>query len=261
VRRRAVVTGAAGPLGRHVARRLERGGWEVTALGRADLDVLDAAACRARVSRHAPAVVVDCSLPAVEEDAVARGAGNVACAAAHVGARSIYISCAMVFDGEALGPYVESDAPSPASPLAVAKVAAERAVTLANDQHTIVRTGWLVDHLGGGRAQAPTAGDDVRGTPTPPAHLADALYRLATHPATGIFHVSCAGSCTASELTGLLAERPWRRRHLALVPQPGTSDATRNLVLATRRANLPPLPVWTAALAAELGGVARVLTT
>jgi dTDP-4-dehydrorhamnose reductase len=254
---RAMIAGADGTLGRHLARRLTRAGVEVAALTRAELDVLDVEGCHRTVAAHAPAVMIDCSLP--RPDDIAGGAANVACAAAAVGAHSVYISCAAVFDGEADGPYVESDAPAPASPLGVAKLDAERAVTLSNAAHTIVRTGWLVEQPSDDPAALAGSLGDVRATPTPASLLAGALVDLVRRPERGIVHLSCGGSCTADELARLL-EADVEGRHLHLAPAAESQRAHANLVLATRRGRISPLPAWSAALARPARSTSRIGT-
>ncbi|MFH4247382.1 sugar nucleotide-binding protein, partial [Acinetobacter baumannii] len=81
-------------------------------------DVTDAAATRAALAEHRPDAVVNCAAwtdvdgaEADEEAALAingAGAGNVARAAAEVGAAIVHVSTDYVFDGRADRPYVES---------------------------------------------------------------------------------------------------------------------------------------------------------
>ena len=77
------------------------------------------------------------------------GAGNVAAAAAAVGASVVYVSTDYVFDGAKGAPYVETDQPAPLSAYGRTKLAGEEATAAANKRHFIVRSAWLFG-IGGG---------------------------------------------------------------------------------------------------------------
>src|SRR3954465_11311841 len=107
--RSAVLLGAAGMLARELGPAAGRHGWIAHPFDRAGCDIRDAAAVTALFERMRPAVVFNCAAyTAVERaeseaDAAfainASGAGNVARAAAAVGARCVHISTDFVFDG------------------------------------------------------------------------------------------------------------------------------------------------------------------
>src|SRR5262249_52908347 len=120
-----LVTGAAGMLGRDLMLAAGNAGHDVVGFGRAELDVADPGAVRRKVEIERPDVVVNSAAwtdvdgaEEAEEAAFAvngSGAGNVAAAAAEVGASVVQVSTDYVFDGAKRSPYVESDQPAPIS--------------------------------------------------------------------------------------------------------------------------------------------------
>src|SRR5215469_11418626 len=127
--RRWLITGAGGMLGRDLAGLLAGQGEQVAGLGRADLDITDAAAVADAVSRHRPDVVVNCAAwTAVDDaeahenaalrvngDAVALLAAACAGHGAGGGAALVQISTDYVFDGGAEKPYSEDHQTAPRS--------------------------------------------------------------------------------------------------------------------------------------------------
>ena len=110
---RILVTGAGGMLARDLVPQLRAAGHQVTAMGRADLDVTDPGECIAGVAGH-DVVVNAAAYTAVDAaetdearafDVNAVGAANLARACTHAGARMVQISTDYVFDGMATEPY------------------------------------------------------------------------------------------------------------------------------------------------------------
>ena len=132
-----LVTGAAGMLGRDVMLAAGNAGHDVVGFGRAELDITDAAALGKKFDLERPDVVINCAAwtdvdgaEEAEEAALAvngAGAGNVAAAAAAVGASVVYVSSDYVFDGNKGEPYVESDQTAPISAYGRTKLAGEEA--------------------------------------------------------------------------------------------------------------------------------------
>jgi dTDP-4-dehydrorhamnose reductase len=271
---RVLVTGAEGMLGYELVRCLARAGYDAGGGGRQVIDVLDRRECDKAVKRFGADVVIDCSLPhgsTGQPGPVAVAARNVAHAAARVGALSVFVSCAAVFDGSSERPYVESDPPVPDTPIGEAKLAGERSVAEANARHAIVRTTWLFGAGGGNLVEAALGAGEVAdrvpvdasttSAPTFTAHLARALLTLLRRPAYGIFHVSAQGSCTEFQVarTALrLVGCPAQAVPL-LVEAELPSKSERRLVLATRRDEIPSLPDWRLGLREYLE--ARTLTS
>jgi dTDP-4-dehydrorhamnose reductase len=215
---RVLVTGAAGMLGKDLVRAAEAAGHDTVGLAREDADITDLAATDAAIRASAPDIVINCAgwtdvdgAEASSEQAHranAEGAGNVATAAASVGAWIVQISTDYVFDGNKRSPYVESDAPSPLSSYGRSKLAGEREVVArCPDMHTIVRTSWLfgngpcfpatIMRLAAERDEL-TVVDDQVGCPTFTGHLAEALVELIDAHALplGVVHMAAAGSCS-----------------------------------------------------------------
>jgi dTDP-4-dehydrorhamnose reductase len=216
---RIAITGAAGMLGADVGAGAVMAGHLPTALSRAELDITDAAAVRRRFETLRPEAVINCAaytnVDGAESDeptALAingEGAGNVAAAAAAVGAWVVHVSTDYVFDGtKDTEPYVESDPVDPQSAYGRTKLAGERAVAqAAPDGHTIVRTAWLFGNGGpcfpktilrlAGERDELSVVDDQVGCPTFTGHLAPALVELATsRRVVGVTHVASGGRCS-----------------------------------------------------------------
>ena len=155
---KVLITGAGGMLGQDVAAEADAVHHEVVALTRDQLDITGEGAVLDAMHSHMPAVIINCAaytdVDGAEEDRDAafaineRGAGNVAAAAAAIGARVIQISTDYVFDGRKGSPYVESDEPAAIGVYGQSKLAGEIAVARANPRHLILRTSWLFG-LGG----------------------------------------------------------------------------------------------------------------
>lgn len=208
---RYLITGANGMLGRDLQATFE--GREVTALGRTDLDVTDAAAVGAAIRGHD--VVVNCAAYTKVDDAEthedaayavnAIGPANLAAACAGTGARLVTISTDYVFDGNATTPYAEDQPRDPINAYGRTKAAGEE---LALDRHPggtfVVRTAWLYGAHGPNFAQTMlnlaasketwSVVDDQLGQPTWTADLAAQIVAMldADAPA-GIYHGTNSG--------------------------------------------------------------------
>ena len=213
---KVLVTGAAGMLGRDVMLAAGNAGHQVVGFGHAELDVVDSAAVSAKVESERPDVVINCAAwtdvdgaEEHEEEATrinGEGAGNVAAAAAAVGASVVYISSDYVFDGSKGAPYVETDQTAPLSAYGRSKLAGEEATRLANKRHFIVRSAWLFGigghnfvetmlRLAADHGEVLVVRDQV-GSPTYTWHLAYGIVRLIEGVEFGIHHMAAAGSCS-----------------------------------------------------------------
>ncbi|MGO2110207.1 MAG: dTDP-4-dehydrorhamnose reductase, partial [Pseudoclavibacter sp.] len=179
-----------------------------------DLDVTDAAACRAAAASHDAVVnaaaytrVDDAETDEAAAYAVnATGAANLAAAAREAGARFVQLSTDYVFRGDASEPYPEDAPLDPISAYGRTKAEGER---LARSEHPdgtlIVRTAWLYGAGGGNfaRTMAKLAASrpsvdvvtDQLGQPTFTGDLADQIVALldAGAPA-GNYHGTNAGA-------------------------------------------------------------------
>ena len=157
------ITGAAGKLGRQLARQLMKD-HDVIGADARKLDVTDYRACQRIIHDIAPDIVLH---PAAwtDVDGCARdprqallingvGAHNIAASAAQLGIPVLYVSSNEVFDGRLNRPYTELDVPNPVNPYGYSKWYGERAVMQSNPRHYIVRTAWLFAHGGNNFVQA-----------------------------------------------------------------------------------------------------------
>jgi dTDP-4-dehydrorhamnose reductase len=222
-----LVTGAAGMLGRDVMLAAGNAGHDVVGFGRAELDVTDASALARKFDLERPDVVINCAAwtdvdgaEAAEEAAFAvngAGAGNVAAAAAAVGASVVYVSSDYLFDGAKGAPYVESDQPAPLSVYGRTKLAGEEATVAANKRHFVVRSAWLFG-IGGPNfvetmLRLAASGNEVLvvrdqvGSPTYTWHLAYGIVRLIEGIEFGIHHMAAAGQCSWYEFAREIFEQ------------------------------------------------------
>jgi dTDP-4-dehydrorhamnose reductase len=210
-----LVTGGSGYLGGWVARSA-RGDWEVTATFSAKpsgepgiawrrLDVRDRADVESLIAQVEPQVVVHTAAlnPGQGDDlhgVNVVGTGNVARAAAAVGARLIHTSTDIVFDGTK-GNYSETDGLAPVTDYGRSKAGAEDAVTTAGVEAVIIRSsliyGWRPTVARAARWMIDTANrgeplqlwsDELR-CPIWAESLAAALVELAGLDYTGFLHL------------------------------------------------------------------------
>jgi dTDP-4-dehydrorhamnose reductase len=269
-----LVTGAAGMLGRDVMLAAGNAGHQVVGFGHAELDVSDADAV-GKIEGERPDVVINCAAwtdvdGAEESEAEAtringEGAGNVAAAAAAVGASTVYVSSDYVFDGSKAAPYVETDQTAPLSAYGRSKLAGEEATRAANKRHFIVRSAWLFGT--GGRNFVETmlrlAADhgevlvvrDQVGSPTYTWHLAYGIVRLIEGVEFGIHHMAAGGACSWYEFAREIFEQATVECKVMsatteMLGRPAPRPAYS--ALASQREHPIELPSWQDGLAAYL---------
>lgn len=191
--------GTTGQLGVELLRQAPSHDVALTALGRADCDLADAAAAARKVEEARPdVVVIAAAYTAVDlaesEQATARAVnadtpGAIAAAAARVGAALINVSTDYVFDGAGGAPYGEDAETNPLNTYGRTKLEGEKAVAAANPRSLSIRTSWVVSPHGKNfvktMLRVAAAGnplkvvDDQSGRPTSAADLAGFILRLA----------------------------------------------------------------------------------
>jgi dTDP-4-dehydrorhamnose reductase len=270
-----LVTGAAGMLGRDVMLAAGNAGHDVVGFGRAELDVTDPEALTRKLDLERPDVVINCAAwtdvdgaEAAEEAAFAvngTGAGNVAAAAAEVGAGVVYVSSDYIFDGAKGAPYVESDQPAPLSAYGRTKLAGEEATVAANKRHFVVRSAWLFGvggpnfvetmlRLAGSGNEVLVVRDQV-GAPTYTWHLAYGIVRLIEGIEFGVHHMAAAGQCSWYEFAREIFEQAKVEcKVLSITTEEFGRPAPRPpfSALTSQREHAIRLPTWQDGLAGYL---------
>ena len=214
---RVLITGGHGQLGRALQAALTHD--EVTALGHPELDITDRERLSDALARFRPDLVIHAAAwtdtagcerdPARALRVNGEGPGIVAEACRAAGAAMLYVSTNEVFDGETSSPYSENDSPNPINAYGRSKLEGEDRVQAGLEDHCIVRTSWL---YGPGRDSFPEkilaaarerralrlVTDEVA-SPTWTVDLAQAISGLAREGATGVQHLTNAGSCSRKE--------------------------------------------------------------
>ena len=166
-----LITGAAGLVGSHLARRLARE-HDVLALMHGDLDITDRAAVRRCLLHEKPALIFNCAVlqvddseqqPAKAEAVNVDGPRCLAEAASDIGAEIVHFSTQYAFAGEPVGrlPYTLHDEPRPVNNYGRTKVTGEAAVRAACARSFIVRTSWV--YGSGKKSFLCTVHDDLQG--------------------------------------------------------------------------------------------------
>jgi dTDP-4-dehydrorhamnose reductase len=259
-------------LGREVVAVARARGHECVALAHGELDVTDEQAVAERVAAQAPESIINCAAwtnvegAELTEDAAlavnGAGAGNLARAAAALGAHLVQVSTDYVFDGTATRPYVESDPTCALSAYGRTKLAGEVEVIAASPEHAVVRTAWLFGPGGknfvttmlrlaaGAGGELAVVTDEV-GCPTFTGHLAPRLLDFAERRDSGVFHLAGAGHCSRNAFAKAIFEQAGLALRVTettqavlamLAPRPPWS------VLASER-GIEPLPRWEEGLA------------
>jgi len=262
-------------LGRDVVLAAGNAGHDVVGFGHTELDVAHADALAAKFELERPDVVINCAAwtdvdgaEEAEDAAMAvngRGAGNVAAAAAELGASVLYVSTDYVFDGAKGAPYVETDQPAPLSAYGRTKLAGEEATAAANKRHFVVRSSWLFGiggsnfvetmlRLAADHGEVLVVRDQV-GSPTYTWHLAYGVVRLIEGIEYGIHHMAAAGSCSWYDFAREIFEQAEVEcRVLSATSEMLGRPAPRPTysALATQREHAIVLPAWRDGLAAYL---------
>lgn len=209
---RWLVAGAHGMLGHDLVERIKRGGHDVIAVDRDEIDITDPLSVR-DVVRDVDVVANVAAFTAVDkaeaEEAAAftvnaTGPEILARRCAEISARLVHISTDYVFDGEADSPYSENELMAPRGAYGRTKAAGEWAVRTNTDDYLIVRTAWLYGRFGHSfpatmyRLSKTHDSIDVVvdefGQPTWTVDLADLIVRLVEADApSGIYHGTSSG--------------------------------------------------------------------
>lgn len=287
---RIVVTGRTGQVASALRERAPAGVTVLT-LGRPELDLATPATVAPALAASAPDLVVNAAAFTAVDLAESRealamavngaGAGVVAQAAGRLGAPVIQLSTDYVFDGALDRPYCEDDPVGPVGVYGRSKLAGERAVAEATDDHAILRTAWVYSPFGGNfvRTMLRLAGErdevavvaDQIGSPSSAFDIADAIFAVAANllarpadPALrGVFHMAGAGEASWAEFAEAIFReragrglRPVAVRRIATVDYPTAARRPANSRLHCARlgaAHGVSLPDWRGSLSACVG--------
>jgi dTDP-4-dehydrorhamnose reductase len=269
-RRRILITGAGGQVGRALQREFATD--DVLALTRADWDVAHPPS--AGLQRDELDLVLHAAawtdVDGAEADPQGAAAVNIAGTAnvASLGAPLLAFSTDYVFDGRKREPYVESDPPSPVSAYGRTKLLGEAA---AGPGAWVVRSSWLFGATGhnfvrtmlrlGAERDEVSVVEDQRGCPTFVGHLAHAVRELvdADRP-RGVWHLAAAGDCTWADFAEAIFSGAGLDCHVRRVT---TAELGRSAprpayaVLRSEHDDAPELPHWREGLAACLAELGR----
>lgn len=219
-----LVFGGEGQLGQELAAQAAARGIALTALGRREADIADAAAVEAAIGRFHPRFIVNAAaynaVDQAESEPVEAERSNVtgpAILAAAADAHAVplaHISTDYVFDGTATRAWREDDPIHPLNVYGRTKAAGEAAVRAAAPRHFILRTAWLFGAYGtnflkttlklASERDALAMVADRRGSPTATADLAHAIFLVAAAAAShaapwGTYHVAGEGAASRHE--------------------------------------------------------------
>lgn len=223
-----LVTGRDGQVARSLAARIAAShGIEVVFAARPELDLARPDTIAAVIEAARPDVVVSAAAYTAVDQAEdepdlafavnAAGAGEVARAAAAIGAPVVHLSTDYVFDGGADRPYREDDPTGPQGVYGASKLAGEEAVAAANPRHVILRTAWVYSPFGKNfvRTMLRLAADrdevsvvaDQLGNPTSALDIADAVLAISNRlgensgdEIRGIYHMAGTGDASWADL-------------------------------------------------------------
>lgn len=275
MRKRAVVFGRAGQLGRELVRVFSSRGYDVAAFDRRQVDVANASSVEHTLAEIDPSLVLNATaynavdLAETEPEAAYAGNAlavrNIALACRQTDARLVHFSTDYVFDGTAGRAYTEQDTPHPLGAYAVSKLAGELYAQAYLAQPLIIRTSGVFGPAGvqtargnfvetmlrlAARAQPIRVVEDHVASPTSAPELAERTAQMVERELSGVYHVG--GGIAISwfdyaklifEVAGLKPEvRPTtEREHRTPARRPKYSALSNAKMEAAGVAPMPPL--------------------
>ena len=216
-----LICGATGSLGRAFARLCRRRGLAFVLLSRQEVDIADRASVELALDLYKPWAVINAAgyvrVDDAESDAQRCFRENTlgseilaaVCAMHHVAL--VIFSSDLVFGGDALDPYVETDKLAPLNIYGHSKAEAEKKVMMVHPEPLIVRSSaffgpwdahnFVSTTLASLQCGEPVqAADDIVVSPTYLPDLVNVTLDLLIDRATGIWHLSNGNPMTWAEL-------------------------------------------------------------
>lgn len=280
---KVLLIGANGQLGTDLLKVLLAQGFEVTGVGRRDLDICDFAAACSTIDSFAPGIVIStAAFHKVEEcdkhperslHVNALAIENLAKCCSANDTLFVHFSTDYVFDGSKQSPYDEFDSAFPLNIYGTSKLAGENMIPIRTGRYLIIRTSGLYGVAGssgkGGNFVEMMLNRACRGervrvvtdqvlTPTYTLDLARKVTDLICTGANGLFHISSEGQASWYEFTRAIYELERLQVDVAPVQTsdfPSPVVRPRYSVLSKNRLyelGISPMPHWRDALARYL---------
>lgn len=268
-----LIVGYRGMLGSELMKVFCSGN-EIVGLDLPELDITQPEACLARAVDLKPDVIINAAAFTRVDDCEKQedkallingyGVGNLARAAAGIGALFVHYSTDYIFDGKKSEAYLENDPPNPKSVYGKSKLLGETLTRQHCPNHLILRIAWLFgEHglnfirtiTGAARKGGPLrVVNDQKGSPTSAIDVAAHTRRMIEAGCRNTYHLTNSGFCTWYELAAQAIE--WAGiKNITITPVPSSEyplPAARpaNSVLANARLledGLPLMRSWQAA--------------
>lgn len=209
-----LITGGNGQLARSFLN--SNHAYELIALGKNDLDILNKEQVFNTIERLYPDIVIHCAAYTQVDDCEdniqkaykinINGTENVVSACKKNNSVMVYMSTDYVFDGRKEAPYIEEDAPNPINIYGSTKMAGEKIVKETLEKFFIVRTSWLYSYNGKNfvntildlakQKKEIKVVNDQKGCPTYAMDLVQVIYQLISTKEYGVYHASNSGDCS-----------------------------------------------------------------
>jgi len=230
--KKILITGRNGQVAQALLSHLSGLG-ELICLGRAELDLADTDAIRARVRALRPDLIINAAaytaVDQAESEPEAAFAINATAPAVlaeeakALGVPLIHYSTDYVFDGSKNTPYQDDDPPQPLGVYGQSKLAGEQAIAAVGGQYLILRTSWVYSLYGRNflltmqrllqeREELRVVSDQI-GAPTWAGTIAEATRALIEHWQNGLagpwgtFHLTGQGETSWFGFASAIGER------------------------------------------------------
>jgi dTDP-4-dehydrorhamnose reductase len=276
MKKRWLITGAGGQLGREFVRLLD-GVDEFTAYKSTELDITNSDLLEKTISSIKPTHILNCAAWTNVEKAEnnysevfqvnAYGVGNLASISRRRDIHLTHFSTDYVFDGQKKTPYETDDLKNPLSVYGLSKSSGEDVIKDINPEGSlIIRTSWLYSVYGSNfvrtmlrieqERERISVIDDQVGQPTSAADLAEFVVKiLSQRDLVGTFHASNSGSASwydfARMIFDLNGQDPLRILPIRSSEYPQTAKRPPYSVLSHEKwssVGIPPMQSWQDAL-------------